>query len=1279
MNCLKFGLSVLLSAWVFFCMAEPGEYVVPQTAQKPVIDGRIDATGEWSNALVISGAGGEIDQRKSQVYFSWDPDWLYVGMKSETPPYGKLVVSGNAVIHDDGIELWFAPPAELRTSEQYKFGEFQLIANSKGEIYAKHHNPGYGLSTRDWKADIRIESRVENDLWDIEIAIPAKAFGLEKITSSDWKMLAVRNFRTQPSVQKPFTPVVSFADASQYAVFKLRQGPAVKNIYAEKSYLPGLLKVVEKCTLEARIGERKITQSGDSFDLTGQLPPEGGKVELILKDQQGGICFKRSFSYGPKAERIWFTPESYIALDHDFGTGLKKLRSGTAAVEIVGDIQTVPGRSEQVTAAVLDVEKKSICYKGFKPPVPGCISAWIKPETAVEKPFRRYISTRFSAGGYFGLQDQGQYMLLFLHNFEKEPKNIVFAKKPVLGQWTHVALNLSEDRVEYYQNGIRLIDAKLPFKIDPEKLGDLVVGGGQGGFQVSDFTVYSRCLEADEVKVLSQGDRKIAGDISWFPSNNSFAVELNCNADKLRAEKLELTLSSMSNTVILKKEISLKESKMLQTAGGNVLIVHQAIPAGQQLSEGTFTLALNNPADGEVLMEKQITVKHYPWLNNTLGKTDKIVAPFTPLQASGNKVSCVLRDYTFGGSGWPVQINALGQDILAGPVQLYTEIDGIVQALTSGKFQIANTTDTAVSFTGKAEGAIDVALSGRMEFDGFIRYDLVLRKSGAGVPDRLFLDIPVKKEFATLFHAVGEGIRSNPAGFVPGGQGTVWKSRSIPQINYDNFIPYIWLGDDDRGICYAADWDRDWQHGTTGKQHDAVELFRHANGDVSIRLNLLNAPYAMERERRISFALMASPVKPQPAGWRGWSDGFFFKGTKVARCLYSPPYWGSFTNWTSRYPSFEDFGYIRKLIETLQTGTADGQYQQEWIERVQKSRPQDRPERISVHTQAAFSMAMALHPFKDKAVLYPYTCSAETAEQLAEYEVMRSEWKNGARVSISSYADYAIYYFKKMLEAGFNGIYDDNTFFVANFNWAAGDAYIDDKGAVRPSLGLWKNREYIKRQFFLMHEQGIDPWLTVHQTNANILPVLSMATNSMGMEWKYGISDFQTRFTPDYIRAVCQGRQGGFFPTVLDGISGGTPETRSRATRAMLAALLPHEVRPTCPRQSDAKIYRKVHDLMFDFGIYQDDCTYTAYWDKQNPVKTGHAGLLGSTYRRGNKLLVFCGSYALEDISANFTAGSELLAARNLETGESLAVNGRTVAVAVKGHDFVLLELELKP
>ena len=122
---------------------------------------------------------------------------------------------------------------------------------------------------------------------------------------------------------------------------------------------------------------------------------------------------------------------------------------------------------------------------------------------------------------------------------------------------------------------------------------------------------------------------------------------------------------------------------------------------------------------------------------------------------------------------------------------------------------------------------------------------------------------------------------------------------------------------------------------------------------------------------------------------------------------------------------------------------------------------------------------------------------------------------------------------------------------------------------------------------------------------------------------------------------------------------------------------MPHEIRPTIPRGGDAKLIINSYNYLYDFGVWKDDCKYTAYWNPENPVKSADPKLLTSTYQRGKKLLIVCGSYT-GDITAQLTCKGAVKSAKNLETGAALNVSGNKISFPLKKHDFMIIEAELK-
>jgi hypothetical protein len=144
----------------------------------------------------------------------WDAGFLYIKTESETAPRNRLATShaslpGTAkIVMDDSVELWFDLPKDVRNADETKrFGFFQMIVNHKGDVYGCHHDPGYGLPARDWKLDAMAKAwTVANDVWTLELAIPAKAFGVKAFVPMEISALLVRNFRTQKSPRPAVSP-----------------------------------------------------------------------------------------------------------------------------------------------------------------------------------------------------------------------------------------------------------------------------------------------------------------------------------------------------------------------------------------------------------------------------------------------------------------------------------------------------------------------------------------------------------------------------------------------------------------------------------------------------------------------------------------------------------------------------------------------------------------------------------------------------------------------------------------------------------------------------------------------------------------------------------------------------------------------------------------------------------------------------------------------------------------------------------------------------------------
>ncbi len=190
------------------------------------------------------------------------------------------------------------------------------------------------------------------------------------------------------------------------------------------------------------------------------------------------------------------------------------------------------------------------------------------------------------------------------------------------------------------------------------------------------------------------------------------------------------------------------------------------------------------------------------WLNSRIANDDKIVPPFTPMTVEGKTISCLGRELDINTDGFPKSIRSYfnpevthiqdrPRDILAGPIKFIIdtaqhEISGGVPSTHINRSIAGAVIWDAVSFSGP----IKIEVQGRMEFDGYVYYKVLLSsKKPVPVMD-IRLDIPLVKDTAKYMMGMGRkgGLRPDQV---------EWKWDQTK--NQDA----VWLGDVNAGL-YAS-------------------------------------------------------------------------------------------------------------------------------------------------------------------------------------------------------------------------------------------------------------------------------------------------------------------------------------------------------------------------------------------------------------------------------------------------------------------------------------------
>ena len=143
----------------------------------------------------------------------------------------------------------------------------------------------------------------------------------------------------------------------------------------------------------------------------------------------------------------------------------------------------------------------------------------------------------------------------------------------------------------------------------------------------------------------------------------------------------------------------------------------------------------------------------------------------------------------------------------------------------------------------------------------------------------------------------------------------------------------------------------------------------------------------------------------------------------------------------------------------------------------------------------------------------------------------------------ASYQDFLLYWNRKLVREGLDGIYYDNIRDWHNPNPVTGPAYLMESGKMQPYFDIFDMRTLIKRTAVMLYQEGKNifdgrPLFVLHMTSTNLAPFTSLGSIALDWEDKFGAMDFQDRFTEDYIKVCSLGLQSGAIPEVLVQITG---------------------------------------------------------------------------------------------------------------------------------------------
>jgi hypothetical protein len=607
----------------------------------------------------------------------------------------------------------------------------------------------------------------------------------------------------------------------------------------------------------------------------------------------------------------------------------------------------------------------------------------------------------------------------------------------------------------------------------------------------------------------------------------------------------------------------------------------------------------------------------FPWLGSSEGLGRGVPPPWTPLrtgtEAAGARVSCWGREYAFGGCSFLAAATSGSADLLAAPVGLVARVDGRAVQWRRARLRVQRPGRDRVVLASSwgSEAGLSVSARTEVDFDGMVRVDWELAADRAVRVDRLALEVPIAPERARYFY------------HFPGQWGSARNVGALPAEDLSlSFRPFVWLGDEERGLAWFAESDRGW---SVREPHAAVEI-HHRGRAMVLRLNLVTLParlvpgeapgraftgHGEERrpavpgglvaERlRYTFGLQATPVKPVTRD--AWEQRIYCIGQQTEG--FRPRFRVS-----SRLLDRLVAAGVRAVVLFEHWADAEGYVRTPLTRQVR---------RVVEACHRRGLQVLLYHSFliSDLAAEWPAVGKDCVVVPRAGYPVFhyqpqpeQSAW----RVCLASlYQDLLVDGMARTMdELGTDGVYLDGTEYpFACLNTEHGCGTPGAGGSLAPSYPIFAVRSAMRRIHEVVRTRRPEGLVNVHNSTCMTIPTLGWASSYWDGEQFQGVrrgADVSALLPMDAFRAEFTGRPWG---VPAEFLLAGEAYTYEQAWAFCLLHDVP--VRPHAPGP-DLDLIASIWRVMDAFG--RKDAEWLPYWENRACARTSARDSYVSLYR----------------------------------------------------------------
>ncbi len=636
------------------------------------------------------------------------------------------------------------------------------------------------------------------------------------------------------------------------------------------------------------------------------------------------------------------------------------------------------------------------------------------------------------------------------------------------------------------------------------------------------------------------------------------------------------------------------------------------------------------------------------WMGNTAGREDRLLPPWTPVWTTEASVQVWNRSYQFVGP-LPAQITTASKTLLAAPMTLSAISGGHALHWEERSQQITEARDWKATVHGSCRaGDLRLESETEIEFDGCAKVALTVTPTKTVALDSLTLEIPLRSDRAHFIHWTNlDQSGSNARALLPGT--VAWTSR---------FRPYVWIGDDERGLAWFTESDQGW---TQAHPDQALVVQRRGNQTV-LQMHILDTPVRLDKPLTLVFGLQATPVRPLTALDRypqivcdanfSWVqqpttvlDKLQRLGTKYCIFFMWTHYYGALdTPYGSQLKQLIAACHQHgiKLLLYVGYGLADRmpveqQYHDDLI-----VQPRERWESDDKNPDQSFDIACTRGPYADY-------LTAGLSKLLDDYDI--------------------------------DGVYYDGTtepFGCENERHGCG--YRDAQGHLHRTYPFFACRDLMKRMYTIFLEKRKTFLIDAHMSGCLTVPTLAFCNNYWDGEQfetlKHGQEPLLKILSLDKFRAEFAGKSAGLGSDFL------VYEGRPFTTQEALSFTLLHDVlvRPDDTGTQLEQI-APIWKVLDDFGAAQAE--WIPYWRADSPAHATSPDTLISLYRaRGQGALLVVSNLGPTPVDTQVTLDAKRLGitknsqAEDALTGAQVELRNNRFTLNLPSNSFRLVRID---